>query len=252
MSHYRVRLSALLGMMGLLAALLSGCSGGHIISRDQEIQMGREAANQFERENGGRDTSPALVALTNQLAARIVPVAEPPDYPYDIRVLNNKVVNAVAFPGGRLYLYRGLIEVFDRDPDQIGWVMAHETAHVARRHATKIIERQLGYETVISLVLGKGNTQQIARAVSTLMLLGYSRDEESEADRYGLLYSHAAGFDPTAALGVLKKFQELQGKEPSKFEIMLSTHPGDNSRINAVQAYLDQQGWSGKYHSAGG
>ncbi len=246
-----MRLLSLLCLFCLLAALLSGC-GGHIISRDQEIQMGRQSADQFERENGGRGRDPALVALTQRLAARITPVAQPPDYPYDIRVLDNKVVNAVAFPGGRLYLYRGLIETFDRNPDQLAWVLSHEVSHISRRHATKIIERQLGYQAIISLLLNKGDAPQIAGAVANLMLLGYSRDEELEADRYGLIYTHAAGYDPTAAIGVLKKFQELQGREPSKFEIMFATHPGDNTRIDAVQGYLKAQGWSGAYYRPDG
>ena len=239
-----MRLLSLLCLVCLLVVLLSGCNG-QIISRDQEIQMGRQAADQFERQNGGRNNDPALVALTKSLAARITAVAQPPDYPYDVRVLNNKIVNACAFPGGRVYLYRGIIDVFNRDPDKLAWVLSHETAHVSRRHATKIIEQQLGYETVIALLLNKGDAPQIAGAVANLVLLGYSRNEESEADRYGLMYSHAAGYDPTAAIAVLKKFQELQGSEPSKLEIMFATHPGDNTRINAVEAYLKTQGWGG-------
>ncbi len=235
----------------MLATLLTGCGGGSLISKSQEIEMGREAADQFERENGGLDRDAAINALVQQMATRITRVAQPPDYPYEVRVLANRQVNAVAFPGGRLYLYRGLIDVFERDRDKLAWVLGHEAAHVSRRHAVKRIEKQLGYEAVISLVLRRGDAPQIARAVAGLMLLSYSRDEELESDRYGLLYSHAAGYDPTAAIGVLRKFQELQGREPSDFEIMFSTHPGDDTRIHGVEDYLEKQGWSGKYYQAG-
>jgi predicted Zn-dependent protease len=245
-----MRVLSLLCLVCLLAALLAGC-GGHVISRSQEIQMGRQSADQFERENGGRDRDSALNAEIQQIASRIVPAAQPPDYPYDVRVLANKQVNACAFPGGRIYVFRGLIDTFGRNRDEIAWVMGHETAHVARQHAVKLIDRQLGYEAVISLLLNKGDAPQIAGAVANLMLLGYSRTEESEADRYGLIYSHAAGYDPTASLAVLKKFQELQGREPSNFEIMFATHPGDNTRINDVQGYLKAQGWGGAYYRPG-
>ncbi len=246
-----MRWMSLLCLVCLAAALLSGCGGGRVISRSQEIQMGREAADQFERENGGRDRDAALDAEIQQIARRITAAAQPPEYPYDVRVLANKQVNAVAFPGGRLYLFRGLINTFNRDRDKLAWVLAHEAAHVARQHAVKRVERQLGYEAIIALVLNKGDAPQIAGAVAGLMLLSYSRDQEFESDRYGLVYSHAAGYDPTAAIGVLRKFQELQGREPSNFEIMFATHPGDDSRINHVQDYLKGQGWSGAYYRPG-
>ena len=247
-----MRLLSLVCLGCLLAVLLCGCAGGHIISRDQEIQMGRESGDQFERQNGGRDRDAGVNALIRQVAARITPAAQPPDYPYDVRVLKNKTVNAVAFPGGRMYLYRGLIDVFERSPDRLAWVLGHEASHISRRHSVKLIERQLGYQTVIALVLKKGDTAQIAGAVSNLMLLGYSRDEELEADRYGLVYTHAAGYDPSAAISVLRKFQELQGREPSNLEIMFATHPGDDTRINNVQSYLKSRNWGGAYYRPGG
>jgi len=233
----------------LLLASLPGCGGGRrLISKDQEISMGREAADQFERENGGRSADPAAVELVNRIAARLVPVTKPPDYPYDIRVLNNREINAVAFPGGRIYVFHGLIKHFDADPDKIAWVIGHEAAHVARQHAVRRVERQLGYEAIIALIFNKGDAPQIASAVAGLMLLDYGRDNELEADRYGLTYAHAAGYDPTAAIAVLQGFQELQKHKPSNLEIMFMTHPGEDTRINHVRDYLKSQGWHGAYY----
>ena len=124
MHHYRTGLLAVLGISCLVAVLASGC--GHAISRGQEIRMGREAGDYFEAGNGGLDCDPVAEAAIQQIAARLAPVAKPPDYPYEVRVLLNYEVNAVAFPGGRIYVYRGLIEAFDRDPDKIAWVLGHE------------------------------------------------------------------------------------------------------------------------------
>lgn len=68
----------------MLATLLTGCGGGSLISKSQEIEMGREAADQFERENGGLDRDAAINALVQQMATRITRVAQPPDYPYEV------------------------------------------------------------------------------------------------------------------------------------------------------------------------
>lgn len=228
--------------------VVSGCGGGRLISQSQEVSMGQEAADQFEAENGGRDHEPAVVSLVSTIAHRITEAAKPPDYPYEVRVLANSQVNAVAFPGGRIYLFRGLVDKFNRNPDHLAWVAGHETTHVAHQHAVKRIEQQLGYQAIIALVLKQEGAQQIASAVASLMLLSYSRDEEFEADRGGMAYTHAAGYDPTAAVAVLEKFQEIQGDDPSDFEIMFETHPGNTRRLDEVRAYLRQQGWHGKYY----
>jgi len=76
----------------------------------------------------------------------------------------------------------------------------------------------------------------------------YSRPEETEADRGGMTLAHAAGYDPTAALGVLKRFQQLQGNTPSDAEIMFGTEPGDAQRVQSVKEYLQSQGWQGRYY----
>ena len=244
------------GLGGLLLVtvliLAAGCGGQRLISRDQEISLGREAGDQFEAQNGGRDQNAEIAALVGPLADRVTAAAEPPDYPYDVRVMKNKEVNAVAFPGGRLYLYRGLIDKFERNPDMIAWVLAHETTHISREHAVRVIERQMGYEVVIGLILHSGNWAQIAGAVSDLMLLSYSRDNEYEADRMGMLYAHAAGYDPTAAVAVLETFQEIQKNNPNSLELMFATHPGNTERLEQSQRYLTQEGWSGHWYTPGG
>lgn len=235
-------------LVGFLV-LVGGCKGGpRLLSQEDEIRLGREAGDDFERQYG-LDHDPQVVGLVREIGAKIAAVAVPPNYPYDFRVLARKEVNANAFPGGRIYVWRGLVDVLERDRDQLAWVMGHEAAHVARRHVTRRLERELGYDLLIALVLGKRGAAKTAGLVADLVMLDYGRDQEYEADRYGLLYSYRAGYDPTAAIAVLRTFQKLQGREPSNLEIFFETHPGNNQRINAVKAHLKEQGWSGKYYT---
>jgi predicted Zn-dependent protease len=239
-----------LALVGVLAVLVAaGCKGGpHLLSQEDEIRLGREAGDDFERQYG-LDKDEEVRALIQGIGSKIAAAAVPPEYPYDFRVLARKEVNANAFPGGRIYVWRGLVDALGRDKDQLAWVMGHEAAHVARRHVTRRLERQLGYDLLIALVLGKKGAAKTAGLVADLVMLDYGRDQEYEADRYGLLYTYRAGYDPTAAVAVLQTFQKLQGREPSNFEIFFETHPGNNQRINAVKAHLKEQGWSGKYYT---
>ncbi len=115
-------------------ALVCGCQS-RLISRSQEIQLGQDAGDDFEHKYG-RDRDPNRNALVK---------SEPPDYPYDYRILSSNQPNAVAFPGGRIYIFRGMLNKLGGDRDKIAWILGHETTHVARHHAVRRIERQLGH-----------------------------------------------------------------------------------------------------------
>lgn len=235
----------------VIAGALAGCGKGtRLISRDEEIRMGRQAAAPFEAQNGGRDRDLRRNALAITIGARIGSAAnagDNPDYPYEFRVLANDEINANAFPGGIVYLWRGLYPVVRYDEEQLAWVAGHEAAHVSRQHAVRRIERALGYELVIQLLLGKDTAGRVAQAISNLTLQEYGRDQELEADRTGALFAKNAGYDPTASLAVLEAFKST-GREVSGLELLFASHPGNNTREDNLKAYFRQQGWSGRYY----
>ncbi len=241
------RTAATILILLFAAFMLGGCEEG-LISREDEIRMGRQAGDEFEKSNGGLVPDAKLRAFVSEIGNRVTSAAEPPDYPYEVRVLNNKQVNAVAFPGGRIYVFKGLVTALDSDPDKLAWVIGHETAHVSQHHVKKRIEQAIGYQAVIAIVFKKKKAAKYAAIVAELILRDYGRDNEFQADRLGLRYAHDAGYDPTAAVSVLEKFREIQGRDPNDFEIMFATHPGNNDRVNAVKRYLDKMGWGGKYY----
>ncbi|NSW56034.1 MAG: M48 family metalloprotease [Armatimonadetes bacterium] len=246
-----IQMRAMLTLIaGASLLLLMGCDGDgtFLMSMDDEIKLGQDAADEFEKENPILKSGPQ-VTLVKSIGDRIAAVAIPPRYPYDFRVIDDKTVNALAFPGGRIYFYRGLLDAVNNDPDMIAWVMGHEVTHVAFRHSAKRIEQQLGVDVLTQVLLGKSNAAQIAGAVSGLMFLDYGRDKELQADHQGLKYSANAGYDPTAAIAVIKVFQSLHGQtDPSKLELLFMTHPGDNTRINQVKRLCDKYGYRGKYY----
>lgn len=248
----RVRTALVLTLIvALIVSVLMvvGCDGGdRLLSKEQQVELGRDAGNDYEAKIG-RDYNDRRNNLLNRIGARIEPAAEPPDFPYDFRVLADDAVNAVAFPGGRIYFYRGMFEALDYKEDQLAWVAGHEVTHVAREHASRRVERQLGYELAIKLVFGDDTGGEIAGLVGNLMLQDYGRDNELEADRMGALYAYRAGYDPTAALAVMEEFRRIQGDDPSDFEILFMSHPGSTERSDSLKDYFRQQGWSGQYFS---
>ena len=229
---------------------LGGCSSGNLLmSQDQEITVGQQAAAKFQNENGGLDRDAIRNALTRRIARRIIPVATAnpyPVYPYQFHVLANNQVNANTFPGGIIYLWRGLFNLTGNDEEQIAWVAGHEAAHVARKHISARLERSVGSDLLIQLVLGKDDAGKIASLVAGLSLQAYGRDQELEADRVGAVFAHDAGYDPTAALAVLEKFRTL-GSDPNSLELIFADHPGSATREDDLKTFFRQKGWTGKY-----
>lgn len=234
----------------VLATLwLAGCKEDDLMGLGvtDQIKLGQQAGDQFEKQYG-LSTDSTLNRLVRTIGQRVSQVAKPPAYEYDYRVLANQQVNANAFPGGRIYLWTGLTQALGRNPDQLAFVIAHETAHVALGHTAEAIKRQMGTDIVIQTLLGGKDAAKYAGLVGDLVLRGYGRTAEYQADRIGLKYAQAAGYDPTAAYAVIREFQKVGGsKDPSEVELVFDTHPGNNSRLNALKAEITRNGWRGRY-----
>lgn len=248
-----IKLMALLAATAAVGFTLLGCTGStFLIGKDQEIEIGREAAAEFDSEHRVDRTSTQARQLQGILD-RVARASSPPDYPYTVTIVKEDVNNAFALPGGPIYFYEGLLDTLNWDEDQIAWVMAHELTHIRQQHAIRRIERAVGAQVLIEVLLGGQSTAgQIAGVVGGLALQDYGRDNELMADRLGIRWAAAAGYDPTAALPVLAAFKRIQGSDPSDFEILFMSHPGNNDRENEVKRYMDQNDLYGQYYDGRG
>jgi beta-barrel assembly-enhancing protease len=138
-------------------------------------------------------------------------------------------------------MYTGLFEMLDED--EAAAVIGHEIGHVAARHGIKRMQAVFGYQ-LLSLAgliamrdrVDPAAAQELSDTVFTLILLGYSRRDELEADRLGTRYAVKAGFAPGGMLGVLEKFEELQRGAP---EIaFFNTHPPVRERMKEVRIVI--------------
>lgn len=161
-------------------------------------------------------------------------------FPWRIRIINNdSVLNAFAVPGGYTYYYTGIIKYLDNEA-QFAGVMAHEMAHVARRHSTEQLTKVYGLQILFSILLGGSNDMlgQIAAELATgLAALAFSRDHEYEADEYAVKYLYSTSYD---ARGIAGFFQKLEGSShPPEF---LSTHPSPENRIEEIENHWQDLG----------
>lgn len=233
--------------LGLLLGLPQPPADAAFIGPDQEIRIGRQAAEQLEAEVGlAADTAQA--ARLAAIGRRITAVSDRPGLPYTFKVLRGREVNAISLPGGFIYATEGLIR-FAQSDDELAFVMAHEVGHVAARHHVAMIERHFLMGLLAGLLLGRDATAaQIGEILRFLLSRGFSRENEFAADRLGVRYAHRAGFDASAGLGFMQRLRVAEGRDPSQVEVLLRTHPALTDRIQRVREELRDLGYRAEGH----
>src|SRR4051812_41717277 len=220
------------------------------LSVDQEKSLGLEAAPQMAQQMGGaidprNDPDAALVAEIGQL---IVDRSDAKNSPYRdsfrYHLLNDsQTVNAFALPGGQIFITRAL---FDRlqNTAQLAGVLGHETGHVIGRHSAEHMAKgQLGQMLATAVGVGASDDRgrgymaaAAAQMANQMLQLHYSRDDELEADAFGLKYMAQAGFDPSQMRNVMQILKEASGRTGGAS--IFATHPDPDARIAAIEAYL--------------
>ncbi len=168
-------------------------------------------------------------------------------YHYQLEIINrDDILNAFALPGGRVYVYTGLLKYLDSEAALAG-VLGHEIAHAERRHATKRMTAQYGTAMLLSLVLGDNPNKYVEIAANLfvgLSLLSNSRSDEDESDKYSVDYLKDTRYYPGGVKFFFEKLRD-DGKVSSKsggIETFLSTHPDPIARISTTDQRLREIG----------
>ena len=162
--------------------------------------------------------------------------------PVTFTVLDSPVINAMALPGGYIYVTRGMLAHLNNE-DQLATVIAHEIGHVAARHAARQAwQQQIGQGLLLGgavlsqgLGLPAGNLLNFGGMAAQLFLLRYSREDELEADRLGVEYAMAAGYDSREVIGLFQTLDRMQEKEGQSMPSFLATHPNPGDRIQRIR-----------------
>jgi predicted Zn-dependent protease len=202
-------------------------------STEKEVRMGRELAAEVDRQAKFID-DPVITEYVNRVGQNIV-LHSDTNVPFTIKVIDSDEVNAFALPGGFFYVNKGLLLAADNEAELAG-VMAHEIGHVAARHAMENQAKATFLEYLAmgaSIFLG-GIPGMIYQNTAGLGLLGvfmkFSRSAEEEADRLGVQYMWAAGYDPTAMATMFEKLEAKNKKKPGMIAKAFSTHPAPPDR----------------------
>lgn len=210
---------------------------------DQQLLKEIKALDERFEKDGVVYHHPAMDAYLNRVGMAIVADKKLENVEWKFRALRDPVPNAFALPNGSIYINTGLLALLD-DENQLAAVLAHEVTHVSERH-TYLRNRSMRKKVLaINIISTIGNWHPVAGtaglAISlianispfmlALSILGYSRDQEKEADLEGIKMASAAGFVPDGMPNSFKAMQrDIEGEQLNSF---YSDHPKLQERIN--------------------
>jgi predicted Zn-dependent protease len=184
------------------------------------------------------DPDPAVARWLDEFRDRLAAGLKGSHWRFAFRAVLWPEANAFALPGGFVFVTRELLRLCRGDADETAFLLAHEMAHVVRRHA---IDRLMA-NSVVGAALGRIGAggllrQPLAGLAASLLNQGYSRDQELEADAFGARLAACAGFDPAAALRLLGRLRTLAA-EPPALGGYFSSHPAPEERIRRLGQML--------------
>ncbi|MGZ5437509.1 MAG: M48 family metallopeptidase, partial [Pyrinomonadaceae bacterium] len=205
---------------------------------ESEVKVGRQLAAQVEREAKFVD-DPIITEYVNRVGQNIV-LHSDAKIPFTIKVIDSDEINAFALPGGFFFVNKGLILASDNEAELAG-VMAHEIAHVAARHAMENQRKMqiLDYGILAGILLGGGVIGNVlynaGGLIEGLSYLKFTRGAEEEADKLGVQYMWAAGYDPNAMATMFEKLEAKNKKKPGTIAKLFASHPAPpDRRSNAI------------------
>jgi metalloendopeptidase OMA1, mitochondrial len=224
---------------------VTGKSARVALSTEQEEMLGlqsfREVLSQSEVVESGPERE-LIVKVAERLARATGDDAR--DFKWQVSVVRNPQANAFCLPGGKIVVFTGILP-YSKTEGGLAAVMGHEMAHAIARHGSQRLLRSSMAQTLMmgaSVSMGDLDPQQRQAVMAALgagaqygVLLPFSRDHETEADKMGLIYMARAGYDPREAISFWERMSESGGRNPPEF---MSTHPAHGTRVENLRASM--------------
>ena len=240
----------------LLTLLLADCAQNPVtgevnfvlVTEQQELSLGRRADQDVKKEYALYDIR-GLQDYVNSVGQRLSGYSHRSALNYRFTVLDSPEVNAFALPGGYIYVTRGILAFLNSEAE-LAAVLGHEIGHVTARHSVRQISAAQGADILFNILgavspaMRSSGVQSVTSLLGNVLLAGYGREHELEADRLGAEYLARAGYDPQAmirVIGVLKN-QELfdaetakqEGREARAYHGVFASHPDNDTRLKEV------------------
>ena len=256
-------------LMALVAAIVMSCGTTRtvpitgrkqniLVSDEQVLSLSNKEYSDYMK-SARLSTNSANTAMVKRVGQRLATAvekylnehglqAETKEYSWEFNLVQDQSVNAFCMPGGKIVVYEGLLPV-TKDEASLAIVLGHEIAHAVAKHSaeqmSKQIKNQYGTEILGQVLNAAGvssGTTQLAQIIAQKGLqfrsLKYSRDNESEADRMGLIFAAMAGYDPNVAVSFWQRMAQMTGN--SNQSDVFSDHPSDAKRIAAIKQELPE------------
>lgn len=229
------------GLGGCYTNPTTGRSSIEVYSHDQEIALGQQMGPQFISQSGGEVSDAALKAYVTELGMKLKEQVETPEQrglPWNFALLNSPEINAFALPGGRVHITIGLAKLLTNEAQMAG-VLGHEIGHVTARHSNERASDSvlIGIGAAVAgVAVGDESAGQIINQGGELVLLKFSRKQESEADYLGMRYMSKAGYNPIGQKSVMEVLRDASkgGRDAEIF----ATHPYPETRIKDIEKLL--------------
>ncbi len=228
----RLVMGALLGL-----PLPRVASAFSLISEAEENEIGRKADEEILR-RFGRYRDQELQAYVESIGQRLLESLGPTSFRYSFKIVDMPDVNAMALPGGYIYVTRGMLAMLNNEA-QLAGVLGHEIGHASSRHAAKQITKAFGAQ-ILSLGLlalspggreNAGGWGRVSSVLSNHILLGYGREAELEADELGIRMAYRVGYDPREMVAFLRAMKVKERLEALGYHGFQGTHPETTERI---------------------
>lgn len=251
--------------ISILFLTLSSCSSVPLTGRKQVLLVSDQEVLTLSLQEYGefmktapKSTDKANTALVNKVGRNIANAVESylkangmesmlSEYAWEFNLVKSPEVNAFCMPGGKIVVYEGILPI-TKDETGLAVVLGHEVAHAVAKHANERMSQQMlqqygGAALGVALSGTSGTVQNVANSVYGLgaqygVMLPYSRKQELEADKLGLIFMAMAGYNPQEAEGFWTRMSNKSGgASVAEFQ---STHPSDETRIKKIRESLPE------------
>ncbi len=211
-----------------------------LIPASQEVALGRAAAREVEKK-AKLCKDPVINSYVNEVGQKIAAVSGRYDITYHYKVIESPKLNAFSLPGGWVYIYTGLLKHLKNEAD-LAFVLGHETGHIVGRHAIRRLQVIYGINFLLSLTLGDKNLSQVElevlKVLYQIVIAGYSRKEEFEADAMGAYFTGKAGWNPVASVETIEILDKLTKFKPTGITELFMDHPTNRKRIRNLNSWI--------------
>ena len=257
MKKWTLILLSLVIMVGCATNLLTGRRQLRLVSESELQMMAADQYRTFITEHkvlgSGNDQAAMVKRVGNRIANAVTKYyteqGKPElleGYNWEFNTIESEEVNAWAMPGGKVMVYSGLFAVTQNE-NALAIVMGHEIAHAVAKHGSERMSQALaqqlgGMALNVALINEPEQTRNLfllSYGIGSQVgaILPWSRQQETEADKFGLIFSAMAGYDPREAIPFWQRMSAAGGASPPEF---LSTHPSDETRMKRLKQFMPE------------